>query len=169
MTSMEFDEVIRKRQSIRKYKSDTVSKEMIHKVLEAARLAPSGGNRQPWHFIVVQDKENIGKLAGRQQWAAEAPVMILGLVDKRVNASYYYNDMGIAFEHIVLKATDLGLGTCWMGMMRRSNEARELLGVPEELEVIIQTPLGYPAETPERRGRKTLEEIVSWEKFGEKN
>ena len=94
--------------------------------------------------------------------------MILGLVDKRVRASYYYNDMGIAFEHIVLKATDMGLGTCWMGMTRRSDEARELLGVPEELEVIIQTPLGYPAETPERRGRKTLEEIVSWEKFGKK-
>jgi len=162
---MEFDEVIKKRQSIRKYRPDPIPKEMIREILEAARIAPSGGNRQPWYFIVVQDKENIAKLAGRQQWAAEAPVMILGLVDKRQRASFYYNDLGIAFEHIVLKATDLGLGTCWMGMSRRSDEARELLGVPEELEVIIQTPLGYPAETPERRGRKTLEEIVSWEKF----
>ena len=89
MTSMEFDEVIRKRQSIRKYKSDPISKDMILEILEAARLAPSGGNRQPWHFIVVQDKENIIKLAGRQRWAADAPVMILGLVDKRVRASYY--------------------------------------------------------------------------------
>jgi nitroreductase len=162
---MEFDELIRKRQSIRKYKQDPVPRKMILEILEAARLAPSGGNRQPWHFIVVQDKENISKLAGRQQWAADAPVLILGLVDKRQRASYYYNDLGIAFEHLVLKATDLGLGTCWMGMSRRSDEARELLGVPEGLEVIIQTPVGYPAETPEPRGRKLLEEIVSWEKF----
>ena len=104
-------------------------------------------------------------MLGDSSGAAEAPVMILGLVDKRQRASYYYNDLGIAFEHLVLKATDLGLGTCWMGMSRRSEEARELLGVPEGLEVIIQTPVGYPAETPEPRRRKLLEEIVSWEKF----
>jgi len=142
---------------------------MIMEILEAARIAPSGGNRQPWQFIVVQNKEMIKKLAGRQEWAATAPVMILGLVDKGVQASYYYNDMGIAFEHIILKATDLGLGTCWMGMMRRSDEARVLLDIPKELEVIIQTPIGYPDETPNRRGRKKMEEIVSWEKYGNRS
>ncbi len=166
---MEFDELIIKRQSIRKFKPDPVSKEMIMEILEAARIAPSGGNRQPWHFIVVQNKEMIKKLAGRQEWAATAPVMILGLVDKGVQASYYYNDMGIAFEHIILKATNLGLGTCWMGMMRRSDEARVLLDIPKELEVIIQTPIGYPDETPNRRGRKKMEEIVSWEKYGNRS
>ena len=166
---MEFDELIKKRQSIRKYKDTPVPKELIIEILEAARIAPSGGNRQPWHFIVVQDKETIKKLAGRQEWASTAPVMILGLVDKRQQASYYYNDMGIAFQHIILKATDLGLGTCWMGMMRRNQETKQLLDIPDELEVIIQTPVGYPDETPDRRGRKTLEEIVSWEKFGNKH
>jgi len=166
---MEFDELIIKRQSIRKFKPDPVSKDMIMEILEAARIAPSGGNRQPWQFIVVQNKEMIKKLAGRQEWAATAPVMILGLVDKGVQASYYYNDMGIAFEHIILKATDLGLGTCWMGMMRRSDEARVLLDIPKELEVIIQTPIGYPDETPNRRGRKKMEEIVSWEKYGNRS
>ena len=166
---MEFDELIIKRQSIRKFKPDQVSKEMIREILEAARIAPSGGNRQPWQFIVVQNKEMIKKLAGRQEWAATAPVMILGLVDKGVQASYYYNDMGIAFEHIILKATDLGLGTCWMGMMRRSDEARVLLDIPKELEVIIQTPIGYPDEIPNRRGRKKLVEIVSWEKYGNRS
>jgi nitroreductase len=166
---MEFDELIIKRQSIRKFKPDPVSKEMIMEILEAARIAPSGGNRQPWQFIVVQNKEMIKKLAGRQEWAATAPVMILGLVDKGVQASYYYNDMGIAFEHIILKATDLGLGTCWMGMMRRSDEARVLLDIPKELEVIIQTPIGYPDETPNRRGRKKMGEIVSWERYGNRS
>ncbi len=166
---MEFGELIVKRQSIRKFKPDPVSKEMIMEILEAARIAPSGGNRQPWHFIVVQNKEMIKKLAGVQEWAATAPLMILGLVDKGVQASYYYNDMGIAFEHIILKATDLGLGTCWMGMMRRSDEARVLLDIPKELEVIIQTPIGYPDETPNRRGRKKMEEIVSWEKYGNRS
>ena len=86
---MEFDELIRKRQSIRRYKETPVPKELIIEILEAARIAPSGGNRQPWHFIVVQDKETIKKLAGRQEWAATAPVIILGLVDKRQQASYY--------------------------------------------------------------------------------
>ena len=165
---VEFFELIEKRKSIRKYRTDPVSREKIIEVLESARIAPSGGNRQPWHFIVVQDEEMRAALAGGQEWAAKAPVMIVGLVDRRTQASYYYNDMGIAFEHLVLAAADLGLGTCWMGMMRRDEEARGLLGVPEELEVIVQTPLGYPDEKPTPRGRKPLAEIVSWEKFGQR-
>jgi nitroreductase len=165
---VEFFELIERRKSVRKYKPDPVPREAIIKVLEAARIAPSGGNRQPWHFIVIQDEGMRAALAGGQGWAAKAPVMIVGLVDRRTQASYYYNDMGIAFEHLVLAAADLGLGTCWMGMMRRNEEARGLLGAPEELEVIVQTPLGYPDEEPAPRGRKPLAEIVSWEKFGQR-
>ena len=165
---VEFFELIEKRKSVRKYRTDPVPREKIIEVLEAARIAPSGGNRQPWHFIVVQDQRMRTALAVGQEWAAKAPVMIVGLVDRRTQASYYYNDMGIAFEHIVLAAADLGLGTCWMGMMRRNEEARGLLAIPEELEVIVQTPLGYPDEKPTPRDRKPLAEIVSWEKFGQR-
>jgi nitroreductase len=78
------------------------------------------------------------------------------------------NDMGIAFEHIVLAATNLGLGTCWMGQTRRDAEVKEILGIPDELKVIALTPLGEPDETRGPKDRKSLEEIVSWEKFGGK-
>ncbi len=141
---MEFDEVIKTRRSIRKYKGTPVPQESLMKILEAARIAPSAGHRQPWHFVVVEDKETIEKLAGRSKWAAEAPAMIVGLVDPVASPSWSLNDMGIAFEHIVLTATSLGLGTCWMGQTKRDSEVKE----PKE--------------------RKSLEEIVSWGKYGGK-
>ena len=165
---MEFSEVVKKRRSIRKYKDAPVPKEAILKVLEAARIAPSAGHRQPWHFIVVQDKGTIEKLAGRSKWAAEAPAMIVGLADPKASPSWCDNDVGIAFEHIVLAATDLGLGTCWMGQTRRDAEVKGLLGIPDKFKVIALTPLGVPDETPGPKERKALDEIVSWERYGKK-
>ena len=119
---MEFFELIEKRKSIRRYKPDLVPDDSILKVLEAARLAPSGGNRQPWHFIVVKDKETKRELAGDREWATGAPAIIVGLVNRRIQESYYYNDRGIAFEHLVLAAAD-------MSLMRRNEEAKQLLEV----------------------------------------
>ena len=165
---MEFDDVIKTRRSIRKYKGIPVPRESLMKILEAARIAPSAGHRQPWHFVVVEDKETIKKLAGRSKWAAEAPVMIVGLADPVTSPSWSLNDMGIAFEHIVLTATSLGLGTCWMGQTKRDSEVKELLGIPDELKVIALTPLGEPDEVKEPKARKSLEEIVSWGKYGGK-
>ena len=151
---MEFSEVVRKRRSIRRYKDTPVPKESILKVLEAARIAPSAGHRQPWHFIVVQDKDAIGNLAGRGQWASEAPAMKVGLADPEASPSWCDNDVGIAFEHIVLAATDLGLGTCWMGQTRRDAEVKELLGIPDKYKVVALTPLGAPDETPGSKERR---------------
>ena len=165
---MEFSEVVKKRRSIRRYKDAPVPKETIEKILEAARIAPSAGHRQPWHFIVVQDKGTIEKLAGRSKWAAEAPAMIVGLADPEASPSWCDNDVGIAFEHIVLTATDLGLGTCWMGQTRRDAEVKGLLGIPDKFKVVALTPLGVPDETPGPKERKALDEIVSWECYGKK-
>jgi nitroreductase len=165
---LEFDDIIKTRRSIRKYKGTPVPRESLMKILEAARIAPSAGHRQPWHFVVVEDKETIEKLAGRSKWAAEAPVMIVGLADPVTSPSWSLNDMGIAFEHIVLTATSLGLGTCWMGQTKRDSEVKELLGIPDELKVIALTPLGEPDEVKEPKARKSLEEIVSWGKYGGK-
>ena len=162
---MEFDEVLKKRRSIRKYKGTPVARESVLEVLEAARIAPSAGHRQPWHFVVVEDGETIDELAGRQKWAADAPVMVVALADEAASPSWCLNDVGIAFEHLVLAATNLGLGTCWMGLSRRDTEVRELLGVPEGLKVIAQTPLGYPDEEPGLKDRKGLDEIVSWGRY----
>ena len=165
---MEFDDVIETRRSIRKYKGTPVPRESMMKILEAARVAPSAAHRQPWHFVVVEDKETIEKLAGRSNWAAEAPAMIVGLADPVASPNWCLNDMGIAFEHIVLTATSLGLGTCWMGQSKRDSEIKALLGIPDELKVIALTPLGEPDEVKEPKERKSLDEIVSWGKYGGK-
>jgi nitroreductase len=163
---MEFDKVLKKRRSVRKYKADPVPREAVLKVLEAARIAPSAAHRQPWHFIVVEDAEMRAKLAGSQAWAAEAPVTVVAFADEEASPSWCSNDVGIAFEHLVLAATDLGLGTCWMGLTRRDEEIRGLLCAPESLKVVAMTPLGVPDEKPAPKERKGLDEIVSWGEYG---
>jgi len=165
---MEFREVLERRRSVRKYKDTPVPKESILKVLEAARVAPSAAHKQPWHFIVVQDEERRRQLGGRQSWAANAPAIIVALGDPATSPNWWQNDVGIAFEHVVLAAADLGLGTCWMGSMYRDAEIKALLGIPEGLRVVAITPLGVPDEKPAPKERKSLDEIASWERFGGK-
>ena len=165
---MKFEEVLETRRSIRKYKDTPIPKEKILKILEAARIAPSSSHRQPWHFIVVEDKETIKKLA-KSEWAAEAPVMIVGLADQAASPNRCLNDLGIALEHIVLAATNLGLGTCWMGQTGREELIKGLLNIPDNFKVIAVVPLGVPDETPAPKERKSLDAIVSWEKYGSKS
>lgn len=166
-TELKFEEVIEKRRSIRRYKDTPVPKEKILKILEAARVAPSAAHRQPWHFIVVEDNEAIKKLA-KSAWAADAPVMIVGLADREASPNWCLNDHGIAFEHIVLEATNLGLGTCWMGQSNREELVKDLLGIPDKYRVVALTPVGVPDETPGPKERKSLDDIVSWGKYGSK-
>jgi nitroreductase len=162
---LKFEEVIEKRRSIRKFKDTQVPREKIIKILEAARIAPSACHRQSWHFIVVEEKETIKKLAKRD-WAATAPVMIVGLADQERSPKWCSNDLGIALEHIVLSATNLGLGTCWMGQTGREEMIMSLLDIPDNFKVVAVIPLGLPDETPAVKERKSLEAIVSWEKYG---
>jgi nitroreductase len=156
---MDFMEVVRQRRSIRRYKPDPVPDEILNQILEAARLAPSGGNRQPWHFIVVKDPEKKRRL-GIPGWAQEAPVVIVGCTEASSQT-----DIAIAFEHIILAAANFGLGTCWIGRWGMDDTIREALGIPEGLRVLAVTPLGYPAESPPPRPRKPLSQIVHYEKF----
>jgi nitroreductase len=165
---MKFSDVLSKRRSIRKYRDTPIPRESILKVLEAARVAPSAAHRQPWHFVVVQDEGKRRLLAGSRGWAANAPAIIVAIGDPVASPNWWQNDVGIAFEHVVLAAADLGLGTCWMGSMVRDAEIKALLGIPENLRVVAISPLGVPDEEPAPKERKSLEEIVSWEKFGEK-
>jgi nitroreductase len=165
---LKFEEVLEKRRSIRKYKDAPIPKEKILKMLEAARIAPSASNRQPWHFIVVENKETIKKLA-KQEWAAEAPLMIVGLADQAASPNWCSNDLGIAFEHLVLAATNLGLGTCWMGQTGREEMIKGLLGIPDNFKVVAVIPIGVPDEAPKPKERKSLDAIVSWEKYGSKS
>ena len=161
---LNFEEVLLKRRSIRKYKEAPIPREKILKILEAARVAPSASNKQPWHFIVVENKETIKQLA-KSEWAAKAPLMIVGLADQEASPNWCSNDLGIAFEHIALTATDLDLGGCWMGQTGREDLIRKLLDIPEKLRPVAVMPIGVPDETPAPKERKSLNEIVSWEKF----
>ncbi|MHA1948987.1 MAG: nitroreductase family protein [Candidatus Thorarchaeota archaeon] len=182
---MEFIEVIEKRRSIRRYKKSPIPKESIVKVLEAGRRAPSAFNNQPWHFIVVENEERKKSVADPQYWAANAPIIIvaLGLELPEISdvhypqyfdsiTEYHKNrkylvDVGIAFEHVILAATDLGLATCWMiYSWDRDAELKKILDIPEKYRVIARTPLGYPDEESKPKCMKSIDEIISWEKFG---
>jgi len=168
---MEFMEVVRQRRSVRKYKPDPIPQAKIDYVLEAARLAPSWANGQCWVFIVVTDPKVKHELAeAGNEWIESAPVIITACAEPKQSGAkgdqgYYLLDIGIAMEHLVLAATDQGLGTCWIGWFDEK-KARKALGAPEGMRVVATTPLGYPDETPEPRPRKTLSEIVRKDRWG---
>jgi len=168
---MEFYEIIRTRRSIRSYKADPVPEGSLRRVLDAARMAPSGSNRQPWRFIVVKSpdkKRRVAQACGGQMWIDEAPVVVVA-AGRRVPFSRggymgelsFIMDVGIAFTHLILAARAEGLGTCWIGDFRNT-EVKRVLGLPDELEVVAVTPLGYPAGRgfTEETSRKPLEEVV---------
>lgn len=162
---MEFMDVIKRRRSIKRYKPDPVPDEVLNQILEAARLAPSGGHRQPWHFIVVKTHETKMKL-GIADWASEAPIVIVGCTDPEVSSLFHIVDLSIAFEHILLAAANFGLGTCWLGKPFEFDETiKKVLKIPMHMKVVAVTPLGYQAEVPRPKERKPLSEIVHYERF----
>lgn len=173
---MDFYEVIRTRRSIRSYLQRPVPADVLNRVLEAARIAPSGSNLQPWRFIVVKDEDMKRRLAtacGDQSFIAEAPLVIVACgCNIHYNRGHYMGDMSmlvdvsIAFTHLVLAARAEGLGTCWIGEFD-NKEVKKILGVPRDVNVVAVTPLGYPKdeEFTDSSSRKFLKEIVSMDKF----
>jgi nitroreductase len=164
---MDVLQAISVRRSIRRFKPDPVPESILLKVLEAARLAPSAGNRQPWRFIVIKEasrREDIARAANNQGFVGEAPIVIVVLGDS--NASRWFKqDPMIAAEHICLEAAELGLGTCWIGAFDEK-EVKGILNVPDGLSVVCLLPLGFPAESPAARVRKNLEENFHSETYG---
>lgn len=169
---MEVVEAIRSRRSIRKYLDRPIEDEKLREVLDAARLAPSGVNRQEWKFVIVRDPDNRRELAAatrNQEWIAAAPVIVAcAATDTKVTTGSgepaHRIDVSIAVDHMTLRARELGLGTCWIGAFDQ-RKAEQILNAPESAEVIVLMTLGYPAEEGRDRGRKALEKIVSYEKF----
>ena len=166
---MEIKEVFQKRYSCRSYQDKPIPEEKLKSILEAAQLAPSAHNRQPYKFIVVKDKEKREKLAeaAAQSFIAEAPIIVAGvsLDPKEVmrnDVPTYAVDLGIAMEHIALQATAEGLGTCWIGAFSQE-KAKEILGISEEYKIVALMPVGYPADSLPPKKRKNLEELVSYQ------
>lgn len=172
---MEVFEAIQKRHSVRAYFRNEVPRKKLERILEAGRLAPSAGNIQPWHFIVVTDAHKRKKLSkGRfAKFLVESPVVLVGCGDKKASPNWYVVDTTIAMQNMVLAATSEGLGTCWIGSFKE-NQVKELLSIPERFRVIALLALGYRREKLDLAGkalhlfrsRKKLEKIISLEEFG---
>jgi len=166
---MDFQKVVAERRSIRAYKDTPVSEEKLKRVLEAARLAPSAANRQPWKLYVVRDEATKRKLGEsyRNAWFYEAPVIIVitTVPDrswKRSDGKNYADvDAAIAFEHLVLAAHAEGLGTCWIGAFNPP-VVSSVLGLPPGEEPLAMTPLGEPAKAANPTPRKPLEDLVKF-------
>ncbi len=172
---MEFYEVIKRRRSIRKYNPRPIPEDILNRILDAGRSAPSAKNIQPWKFIVIKDPGNKKKVAEAcrgQHWIADADVIVCGCALEKIAwgrmggyMSSFAVDLAIAMDHIILAAANEGLGTCWIGAFEEKR-VKEILGIPEDVRVVALTPIGYPAEEPKDRGRKPLNEIISYERWG---
>lgn len=169
---MEFSDLIQKRYSVRAYKPDPVEEAKLSQVLEAARLAPTACNRQPFQIVVVHTAGRQAELKRiyKADWFAQAPLVLCacGLPFqnwvRRDGKNYNDVDVTIAMDHLILAAANLGLGTCWIGAFDPA-AAREVLGLPVEVEPIAFTPLGYPADQPKPKDRKPLSELVRYERW----
>ena len=174
---MTFDDIVKARRSVREYQSRPVKEEDIVAICEAARWAPSASNAQTWRFIAVTDRGLIDRLCNealrpviRNKWLRQAPLIIVGcshldIVANRIGTrvtgiEYYRIDLGIAMEHMVLKATELGLGTCYVGWFKE-DKVKELLGIAERVRVSVLLAVGYAADRPPaKRSRKPLGRIL---------
>jgi nitroreductase len=172
---MDVFDAIKIRKSVRVYDSKPVPYELLLKIAEVARLAPSASNIQPWNFIFVTDKDKREKLSeGRYAgFLADSPVVIVGCGDQKASPKWYTVDVTIALEHIVLAAASEGLGTCWVGSFNEDN-VKQLLRIPEDYKVVALLAMGYPREKLDQTGksarviprRKDMDQIVSYDEFG---
>ena len=167
---MEFAELISARYSVRSYKPDPVEESKLQKVLEAARLAPTAANRQPFQIIVIHTanrQEELRRIYHRE-WFVQAPLIlcVCGLSAqawvRQDSRSYLAVDAAIVMDHMILAAADAGLGTCWIANFN-ATAAREVLGLPEGAEPLLFSPLGYASDQPGIKERKPLAELVRYE------
>ena len=170
---MDFAKLTHARYSCRSYRPDPVPEEMVQKVLEAAAAAPTAVNRQPFRILVIGTKgreAELGRIYARD-WFVQPPLILCICVEteaawrrRQDGKSYGDVDAAIAFDHLILAATELGLGTCWIAAFDPA-AAREVLALPEGVEPLVFTPLGFAADAPAPKKRKELGEIVRRERW----
>jgi len=171
---MEVLEAIKLGRSVSKFKPDPIPEQKIQTVVNAARLAPSAENLQPWKFIVVSDEDRKRKLAGMTtngRNLPEAPVLLVACarLDEAVAMvggymNSYPVDVGMAMAQLTLAATSEGLGTSWVFAFNEE-KVRALLGIPQDARVVGLTPLGIPEELDPPSGRKHLSEILAYNAY----
>lgn len=174
---MTFIELAKQRYSCRNYDSGYVEQDKLDLVLEAGRIAPSAANRQPWHFVVIRERENLRKIheVYHREWFRTAPCVIVicgdhdqSWIRKQDGKDHCDIDIAIAVDHMTLQATELGLATCWICHFDKEKTIAAL-NLPPYLEPIVILPLGYPLDQvdPSRHDekRKRIGDIVSFEKL----
>ncbi len=169
---MDFSELIQTRYSVRAYRPEPVETGKLEQVLEAARLAPTAANRQPFRIIVIHTdgrEEELKRIYSRG-WFVQAPLIICACGVPGENwvrkdgKNYNDVDVAIAMDHLILAAADIGLGTCWIAAFDPA-AAREVLDLPDDVEPVAFTPLGYPADSARPKTRKALEDLVRYERW----
>ena len=159
-------DAIKNRRSVRKYKDVPVPDEKLARVLEAARIAPSAGNRQEWKFIVVRDKATRERLVDAcrgQAFVGQAGSVIVACATDP-SRKWHMVDVAIAVDHMTLAAHEAGLATCWIGAYEE-DKVKEILGIPSGIKVVVLLPVGVPDTDGVARPRKALEEIIAWERW----
>jgi nitroreductase len=165
---MDFLDLVKNRYSVRAYKSIPIEEEKLTQILEAARMAPTGANRQPFQLIVIHTagREEELKLIYNKAWFVQAPIIIcacaITIQGRQFNEGSSYGNVAIVMDHLILAATSLGLGTCWIGAFN-PDMARDILGLPEEARPVVFATIGYPNDKPRLKVRKPVEELVRYE------
>ena len=176
---MDLQEAIRKRRSIKKYLDISVEPEKVHKIIEAANLAPTSGNLQELNFTIIQDKAKRDELAQsclEQWWMAKAPIHI-AVCSQTQKLKQFYGQRGVevyshqngaaAIQNLLLTATELGLGSCWVGAMKE-RMVKRALSIPDEVILVAIITLGYPDEAPKMPAKQPIEFCTFVEKYGSK-
>jgi nitroreductase len=161
---MEALEAIRKRRSVRSYTGAPIPKEDLETIVDAGRLAATGSNKQPWEFIVVTERGMIDQLKVASQWMDKAGAIIAVVMDPA--SRWWLEDGAAAVENMLLAATALGYGSCWLEgyTLPREEEFKALLGIPKAKRLLTLVPIGVPAEWP-TKDKKPLAEVLHWEKY----
>lgn len=174
---MDVFDAIRGRRSVRRYASRPVERELIEKVVDAGRWAPSSGNTQPVEVVAVTDPEKrrvMAEVSGYARYLKDAPVALVVCINLsrarsrygELGVSYFAPlDAAVAIQNMMLAAHALGLGTCWDSVFDKG-KVRELVSLPGDVEPFAIIALGYPSESPSPPHRRPLEEILHWEKYG---
>ncbi|MBD3363530.1 nitroreductase [Candidatus Dojkabacteria bacterium] len=162
---MDILQTIRNRRSIRQFKDKKISDDILHKVLEAARWAPSAVNRQPWNFIVIKKESIKKKLSGKlfSAFISRAPIVI-AICAKIKKSKWAVIDCSLAAQNIMLEAHSLGLGTCFVGAFNEQ-KVKDILRIPKGIKVIGLITLGYPTEKKRKGIRLELDSIVSFNTY----
>ncbi|MBM4465042.1 MAG: nitroreductase family protein [Chloroflexi bacterium] len=161
---MEALEAIRKRRSVRSYTGAPIPKEDLETIVDAGRLAASGSNKQPWEFIVVTERGMIDQLKVASSWMDKAGAIIAVVMDPA--SRWWLEDGAAAVENMLIAATALGYGSCWLEgyTLPREEEFKALLGIPKSKRLLTLVPIGVPAEWP-TKAKKPLAEVLHWEKY----